>query len=105
MDTPPPPQRVARPRVLPRFFMAWMSVTMIRQPVAPTGWPRPMPEPFTLVISRLMPELLFAAQVLGGKGLVQLDELEVVELDPERFMRLRTAGAGLNPMMEGWQPP
>ncbi len=35
------------------FFMAWINVTMILAPVAPTGWPRPMPEPLMLVISRL----------------------------------------------------
>lgn len=37
METPPPPHRVARPSVFLRFFIAWMSVTMIRLPVAPTG--------------------------------------------------------------------
>ena len=37
IETPPPPHSVARPRVLPRFFMAYRSVTMMRQPVDPTG--------------------------------------------------------------------
>jgi len=50
-------------------------------------------------------ELLLAADVLAGKGLVELDELEVGKLVPERFIRSRTAGAGLMPMIEGWQPP
>lgn len=37
MDTPPPPHRVAMPRFLPRFFMAYISDTMILAPVHPTG--------------------------------------------------------------------
>ncbi len=94
MDTPPPPQRVASPSVLPRFFIAWMSVTMIRQPVAPTGWPRPQPEPFTLVISRLMPSSFSQPDVLAGKGLVELDELEVGELVPRALHEIPHGRSG-----------
>ena len=78
-ETPPPPQSVAMPRVFPRFFIAWMRVTMIRHPVEPTGWPRPTPEPLTLTTIAVESELALAAQILGGEGLVHFDQFEIGE--------------------------
>ena len=57
--------------------MACIRVIMMRAPVDPTGWPRPMPEPFTLVISRFRPSSFSHAEILGGEGLVHFDQFEV----------------------------
>ena len=104
-DTPPPPQRVAIPRVFPRFCMAWRRVTMIRHPVEPTGWPRPTPEPLTLVISRFRPSSRSQPRYWAAKASLTSMSSKSESLRPERSRRFRTAGTGLSPMTEGWQPP
>ncbi len=58
MPMPPPMQRVARPFFTLRFFISWSSVTRMRAPEAPTGWPSAIAPPFTLTISLLKPSSL-----------------------------------------------
>src|SRR6185436_11224630 len=49
---PPPTHRVARPSSLPRRLISRHKVSTSRAPVQPTGWPRAMAPPFTLVTLR-----------------------------------------------------
>ncbi len=70
---------------------------MIRQPVEPTGWPRPTPEPLTLTISRFEPEFPLAAQVLGGKGLVHLDQFEIGECETRPGQEIPDGRDGAQP--------
>lgn len=74
-------------------------------PVDPMGWPMPIPEPFTLQISRSSPEFLLAAEVLGGEGLVELHELEVFELDARVVHEVADGRRREIPMMVGSHPP
>ena len=55
----------------------------MRPPVAPTGWPREIPEPLTLTRSKAVVEVPFAQhrQHLGGERLVELDQAEVAEAE------------------------
>ena len=50
---------------------------MMRQPVDPTGWPNPIPEPLMLVISRFRPNSFSTPEILSGECLVDFNELEV----------------------------
>ena len=52
----------------------------MRAPVAAMGWPREMPEPFDVQVI-LVGQLPLAkdSQHLGGEGLVELDEIHVLE--------------------------
>jgi hypothetical protein len=52
----------------------------MRPPVAPIGWPSEMPEPLTFSLSRVVPApALQHGQHLAGEGLVQLDQVDVVQ--------------------------
>ncbi len=53
----------------------------MRAPVAPTGWPKEMPEPLGLSRSIEWVDLPLAqdGENLGGEGLVELDEVDLVE--------------------------
>ena len=47
--------------------------------MAPIGWPREIPLPFGLVV-RVQAQLAGDGDGLGGEGLVDLDQVDVVEL-------------------------
>src|SRR3546814_7429728 len=59
---PPPPQRAAAPRPPPRRFSSLRSVSVMRVPDMPTGWPSAMAPPLTLVISSVMPRSAIEAR-------------------------------------------
>ena len=48
------------------------------------------------------PQFLFLSQVLGGKGLVDFDQLEAVD-DKAGIMGFLAAGMGEKHMVVGWQ--
>ena len=52
---------------------------MMRAPVMPNGWPRAMAPPLTLSLSEVDAEVLGRREHLGGEGLVDLDEVDVVD--------------------------
>ena len=52
MPIPPLTHSVARPRRALRFSISWSSVTVMRVPVQPMGWPSAMAPPLTLSLSR-----------------------------------------------------
>jgi hypothetical protein len=57
-----------------------------------------MPLPSWLGFSMSDAQLPHAADGLGGKGLVQLDQIDVADAHPVSRKTLRTAGTGPNPM-------
>jgi hypothetical protein len=77
MPMPPLTQRVARPRRAFRFSISWSSVTVMRVPVQPMGWPSAMAPPLTLSFSRSKCKFTIAGQYLGGEGFVEFDQIEV----------------------------
>src|SRR5690606_9462843 len=50
MPWPTPMHIDARPRLAPRRFISWSSVTTIRAPEQPTGWPSAIAPPLTLTM-------------------------------------------------------
>ena len=54
-------QSVATPRFLPRACSAWISVTMMRAPLAPIGWPNAQAPPCTLTMSCATPSSFISA--------------------------------------------
>src|SRR5439155_3114748 len=61
--SPPPMQRLATPRLPPCFLRAPSSVTRMRAPDAPIGWPSAHAPPCTLTLSCGMPCSFIAAIV------------------------------------------
>src|SRR5204863_6003608 len=59
--SPPPMHRVAMPRFLPSLRSAPISVTTIRAPDAPIGWPSAHAPPCTLTVSGESPSSSIAA--------------------------------------------
>src|SRR6056297_391180 len=55
VPSPPPMQIAATPRLRSRFSKAFSSVTMIRAPLAPMGWPSAQAPPLTFTFSRGRP--------------------------------------------------
>ena len=84
MDTPPPPQRVARPSRL----AALLHGVHQRDHDAGAGRPHRVAETDARAVDvgdlPVQAQLLLAAEILGGEGLVDLDQLEVGELEPAR---------------------
>ena len=72
---------VSTPNRLSRRRISWAIVARIRAPVAPTGWPNEIPEP--LGLSRSSVGSTFhsrrAREHLGGEGLVELDDVDLVQ--------------------------
>src|ERR1051325_9598583 len=66
--SPPPMQIAARPRFAPRSCIAWISVTRMRAPLAPIGWPRATAPPFTLIRSCGMIASFIAASATAAKA-------------------------------------
>lgn len=60
---PPPIYMVAKPLLRFLRFISCINVTMSLVPVQPIGWPKAIPPPFTLVLSRSMPSSLMHAIV------------------------------------------
>ena len=88
MASPPPMQAAAMPRFPPRVFSALISVTMMRAPVAPIGWPSAQAPPCTFTRSCAMPRSRMAASVDAGKGLVDLEQVDIGDLPVARGQQL-----------------
>ena len=67
------------PRFRPRCCKAWSSVTTIRAPVAPIGWPSAIAPPLTLTSPQSQPSVLPFASDLRRERLVHLEQVVVVQ--------------------------
>ena len=79
MPWPPPTHIDSRPKVLPVSSSAFSSVVMMRAPVWPKGWPRAMAPPLHVQLVVADAELLGRGDDLGGEGLVDLHQVDVVD--------------------------
>src|ERR1043165_452043 len=66
--SPPPMHRLATPRLPPRFRSAPISVTRIRAPEAPIGWPSAHAPPCTFTLSCGSPCSFIAAMATTAKA-------------------------------------
>ena len=73
-------------------------------PETPSGWPSAMAPPLTFSFSRVDAELARAVERLRGERLVELEEIDVLDLQPGGLSTLRTAGTGPMPMISGGTP-
>ena len=65
------------------------SVDRMRTPVAPIGWPSEMPEPLTFSSVGVVPApALQHRQHLTGEGFVELDQVHVLEAEPDAAEQL-----------------
>src|SRR5580658_8577132 len=105
MPWPPPMHMVSRPYLPSRRFSSRSRLARMRPPVAPMGWPRLMPEPFTLSRSRSsQPQPLSTASTWGAKASFSSTRSMSSQESPVRSKRRFTAGTGPMPMREGSQP-
>ena len=70
------------------------SVVISRAPEHPSGWPRAMAPPLTFTLSMSGWSSLLPRQHHRSKGLVDLDQVDVVETRPDRARILWVAGMG-----------
>ena len=75
--SPPPMHSAATPRLPPVFFSAPSSVTTMRAPEAPIGWPSAQAPPWTLTLSCGMLELVHRRHRHRGEGFVDLEQVDV----------------------------
>ena len=101
MPWPPPTHMVSSPNCLSWNCRELMSVVVMRAPVMPKGWPTAIAPPLTLSLSGVDPELACRRDHLGREGLVDLDEVDVVDGEPGAGERLREASTGPRPMISG----
>src|SRR6185312_5691478 len=66
--SPPPMHSDATPRVLPRAFSACRSVTTMRAPEAPMGWPSAQAPPLTLTLAWSRPRSRIAIIATAAKA-------------------------------------
>ena len=78
---------------------------MTRQPVAPMGCPRPIPEPLTLVISLFNPSSRSQPMYWAAKASLTSTSSKSFTVKPLRTWRWWTAGTGESPITAGWQAP
>ena len=99
---------VSRPYLASRRSSSQAASRGCRAPVAPTGWPREMPEPLTLRRSHVgLGELPLAqhGEHLGGERLVELDQVHVGQRQPGAGERLsRWPAPGRCPSARGSTP-
>ena len=76
---PPPEQIAARPMPPPRRCSSLISVSVIRAPLAPIGWPRATAPPLTLTLSGIDAEAPGGDDGDAGERLVDLDQIDVVD--------------------------
>ena len=77
--SPPPMQSAATPRFRFCASSACSSVTIRRAPVAPMGWPSAQAPPLMFSFSRGMPRSLLRRHRHHGKGLVDLEQIDVAD--------------------------
>jgi hypothetical protein len=99
MPMPPLTHSVASPRTRRAAASRAASVTTMRAPVAPIGWPRAMAPPLTLSFSRRDRLVAQHREHLRGERLVQLHEVEILRSSARPREQLAMAGTGPMPMM------
>ncbi len=78
-----------------------MLGAMILAPVEPTGCPRPIPEPFTFVISRFKPSSFSHPMYCAAKASFTSTRSKSLMASPLLSIRFLTAGTGDIPMTVG----
>ena len=90
---------VARPYRLPRRPSSSVSVSSSRVPVMPERMAERDRAAVDVGLVAIEAELLLDGQILAGKGLVHLDQIDLgSSVSPARSSALRVAGAGPMPM-------
>src|SRR5262245_58595500 len=104
MPMPPPMHSVARPRPASRFVISCSSVTRMRAPDAPIGWPIAIAPPLTLTMPVSHPMSLFTAIACAAKASFASIRSRSFTLHPAFSSALRDAGIGPLPMICGSTP-
>ncbi len=104
---PPPMHIVSSPSAAPRRSISRSKVARMRPPVAPIGWPREMPEPFTF--SRSKSESLNAhsrvtASTWAAKASFTSIRSMSASVRPARSSALAVAGTGPMPIVASARP-
>ncbi|MCY1516425.1 hypothetical protein D9M68_510540 [compost metagenome] len=73
-------------------------------PVAPTGWPSEMPEPFGFTLAGSKPSSLMTAQACAANASFDSITSKSLTFSPVRSSTLRVAGTGPMPMYAGSTP-
>ena len=98
--------RVARPYFTLRFFISFIRVMMIREPEEPTGWPRAMAPPLTLMMSILSSQCSCLMQPSAWAAKASLSSIRPMSsmVRPAFFRALGTAWTGPRPITRGSTP-
>ena len=75
--SPPPMHSAATPRLPPVLRSAPISVTRMRAPEAPIGWPSAQAPPWTLTLSCGRPMFAHRRHGDDGEGLVDLEQIDL----------------------------
>ena len=101
---PPPMQSVARPVFASIFCISWSRVTRIRQPDAPTGWPRAMAPPLGFNFSRSKPSSFpTATDWAANASLASITSKSPISI-PAFAITFFVAATGPMPMIRGSTP-
>ena len=92
MPMPPPTHIDSTPNCLSWCCSELISVLVMRAPVMPNGWPTAIAPPLTLSLSIGMPSALAEPQRLHREGLVDLEQVDVVDA-PCPALRERLPGS------------
>ena len=87
-----------------RRCISCSSVTRMRQPDAPIGWPMAMAPPFTLTLLVSQPISLFTAQAWAAKASLISSRSRSCGFQPARSSALRDALTGPMPICAGSRP-
>src|SRR5665213_18129 len=104
MPMPPPMHNVARPFLALRFCISYNSVTKIRVPEAPMGWPSAMAPPLTLTLSASKPSSRLTAQACAAKASLASIKSSSDAFHPARSKASLLAGIGPTPITAGSTP-
>src|SRR5665213_1370231 len=104
MPMPPPMHNVARPFLALRFCISYNSVTRMRAPEAPMGWPSAMAPPLTLTLSGSKPSSRLTAQACAANASLASIRSRSAAFQPAFSSALREAGIGPVPMIAGSTP-
>src|SRR5262249_46248286 len=95
---PPPMHSDAMPRLAFRLAISSSTVTRMRQPEAPIGWPMAIAPPLTLTLLVSQPISLCTAQACAAKASLISSRSRSAGFQPARSSALRAAGTGPMPM-------
>ncbi len=101
---PPPMHSAARPFLASRRCISCSSVTRMRQPLAPIGWPMAIAPPLTLTLAGSFSSTLLTAQACAAKASFNSNRSTSATLQPARASALREAGTGPMPIVAGSRP-